>query len=77
MPSELDLEAAAGFIVCYCLSDYLLRGNQVTIKMTLVFTVWLKVTSKFSVRQDALSIWSEKTTLHRFFPDGENFPVNP
>ena len=38
------------------------------------------ITSKFlysSMRQDALSIQTEKTTQHGFFPDGENFLVNP
>ena len=32
-----------------------------------------------SMRQDALSIYSEKkkNTQHGFFPDGENFPVDP
>ena len=29
-----------------------------------------------NVRQDALSIKSEKTTQNGFFPDGENFPVD-
>ena len=36
MPSELGFEAAGGFIVHYCLSNYLLQGHQVAVNMTWV-----------------------------------------
>ena len=37
VPSGLNFEAAGGFIVHYCLSNYLLRGHQVTVNMTWPF----------------------------------------
>ena len=51
---------------CTSLLLHFVRASCLTLEMNIS-----------SMRQDALSILSEKTTQHGFFPDGENFSGRP
>ena len=43
----------------------------------ITFLDFCLITFISSMKQNVLSIWSEESTQHGFFPDGENFSSEP